>query len=868
MHIFILGFILLFSGLATRAISQYLASLQRPQPPAPFVPPNVPTGLVIPVLYGTQRLPGITTWFGQSKLNEVDDVQTFLGFTIGKKFIDYEWTVTCQQLYCWGPVTVSNMVFAGAIPFSDLPLTQQLADPVAGSVVSLPAYSGDGSGGIPFGGMISGLDVGIMLPSIYGGIGRGGGFMAAGVPGSRLRFYNGALNTVADSVIEGFLGAGNVPAYGDFATMVFDNVNVGESSFPPQVDLILYGAPKAENLPDGFGSVEVNSRTIAGASFNWVASDLSAAAIIYDLLVDQRYGKGEARAGIRGSGIGVSDGTSGSFEDANRALGNEGLGISLVFTGDNSTTDVQSTIDTILAHIDGVLRRNPVTQQRELKLIRDEASTDLALAAVRGFDEKSIQSIDQWGRPDWEDTINAVTVTFSNAEKLYQQDTVTLRNPANYAMTGSWRTTQTQYLGFTDKAVALRAAARDLKKLSMRLWRGTVKLDRSAWDVREGDVITLTYAPRKLNRFLVRVLTVDLGEETNGVITLGVMQDAFSLDDVAFTREPGVVPLGFPTITPPRVVSVAQTIVTVSGQPTGQATIVLFDPENRTYEIAYRVSVGGATPSSWTVAATATPNTSDPLFPYHAPVCTPDLSGTQVFQVPLTYKGQSSIEYRITAIGYGTIASPDDANIVIDASVTFAALTTPSALKPLWFYTLQSDGTISVTVNGIEQLTFGDTSLRVRSFDVSLHSDFSVFYNFDVTAGFILPADWLTPPWTTPNLGSVIGGPLFPGDSKVLYLRVNAEEFDPATSLYDPVTITDQVTVDFGLTNIGQIGDVSGGAPINGDTLVFDSGTGLWTPSSIAGGGGGGGAAPFVVIHDGVGADFVYTQSGDQIVTH
>jgi hypothetical protein len=716
MHLLVYLGILLFSSLAGRAVARFLQASQKPPLPGPFQAPDIPSGQSIPVLYGGFRLPGITTWFGQAKLVEVDVGQNLLQKLLNQspQTIEYQWKVTMQQVYCWGPVlALRNMVFADRLSLADQPIAPHGPIITIGDTTLVQQIGGQAPfDGQPFGYnmIVYGGGRGIwelVLPVLYGGPGRGGGFTAVNGDtnnpfGGRLRFYAGSLQNGPDEVMTQFLGAGNVPSYGDLCHMVFDDVNVGESSQPPAIDVIAYREPKY--WQSGGGSVEVNRRTIAGLAWNWIASDLSGAAIIYDLLVNPMYGKGENAATMTG-GIGVSNGLSGSFEDANRALGIEGLGVSLVFSG--TPTDCDSAIQTVLQHIDGVLRRNPVTQMRELKLIRNEAATDVLYNALRSFGESSIQDVVNWGRPEWEDTINAVTVRFSNAEKLYQVDTVTLRNQANYLMTGSRRGTTIDFLGITDQKLAWKVCHRELKKLSLRLWRGQLKMDRSAWDVCEGDVLKINYARYNISGMVVRVLAVDRGEEANGLITLDAMQDVFSFDDIAFTREPGVVPLGFATIIRPTITSIVQS--TAGG--VGSVTITLADPEVRVYEVAYRTVTGGADPSAWTVVASASPNTGDPLFPYHAPVVNADLSGDYTFTVPLSGAGDSGIEWRISYVAFGTAALPFSANGVIDNSVAFSqpsqfnTETILSGVNPIvWDVTGKSNDSASASISGNRSL--------------------------------------------------------------------------------------------------------------------------------------------------------------------
>lgn len=812
MHLLIELGLLILSYFANRAISNYLLSRQKPPKPGGFEVPVIPAGACIPVVYGTRRVRPIWVYMAYAKLVEFNAESKNTFGIVSKQTLGYGYKTTGQLVLCWGAIDcVRNMIFGtNEKSLADVPTTQSVPAPSGWPTPTVNTYGGfcfvcgtDGPNSAPHtdsieayaGGM---AEMTLFLPRIFGGLQRGGMFSAGGGDqnnpyGGTIRLYTGTRRTGPDAILESYLGTGKVPAYNELTYLVYNDVQIGEGSTPEPVDYIISRYPWDDMvIPGGSGTPVVNSRLIQGKEWQWTAADCSGAAIIYDLLRNPLYGLGIPDHMIVGAGIGSSYGISGTFEDAQRQLVAEGLGLSMVFSGDRGKA--QDAIDEVLRTIDAVLVRDPETFKYRLKLIRNEAINPAALAAIREFTPKDIRELKPVTRNNWRETHNVITVEFSNAEKFYNKDTVTVRNEANIAMTGGERALTVQYMAVTDRRVALNLAARDLKRESLQLWKGQMKLTRVGWDLERGDVFKLTFPEYGFSQMLCRVLSIDFGDETDTTITVTWIEDVFNYDNVLRPAEVPPPILYLPTIIDPIISNVKQEVVTIDGLPYGKLTITLYDPERRTYEIAFRTSVGGATPSAWDVVATAVANTSDPQFPYINPVCAPDLNGDYVYLVPLTYKGQSTIQYQIKAVGYGLAADFESNNTVLQDTFTFAALPTPSSLSVLWSYRINADGTVTVTVDGLSQITYGDQSTRVRNFDVSIN-DFVNFYEFDVTDGHVDPATWLTPPWVTPNLGSAIGGPLAPGQQATLKIRVHAETYDPATNTWDAVEIDDQMTI-------------------------------------------------------------------------
>jgi hypothetical protein len=391
----------------------------------------------------------------------------------------------------------------------------------------------------------------------------------------------------------------------------------------------------------------------------WLVREWSGAGILFDALTNPLFGLATPAWQINAS----------SFDDANALLATEGLGQSML-VGDSSGPQI-STFQQLREECErtagGVLRRNADTFQWEFKLIRDEAATPEALAALPHFDERHLR-VTEWVESDPSETINSVTVTFTNAELIYQRDTITVRNEANIAMTGSVRPLAVEYLSVTSRETAFKLAARDLKEHSTPLARGSAKGTRALWRVGRGDAIRLSNVKHDLDDRLVRVLSVDLGTPESGEITITVAEDVFGIDLVTRTFDPTPqVPTGTTIIRP--TVTAKRTTVTST---TGTFAFTVLDPEHRIISIETLAQVGSGAPV-WTTIFTASADTSDTRFPFDEHVTDGDANGNYTADVARTADAPSYSGYRITYITTPPASAPESVTETLTDEVEIAA---------------------------------------------------------------------------------------------------------------------------------------------------------------------------------------------------
>src|SRR5699024_4615224 len=117
-----------------------------------------------------------------------------------------------------------------------------------------------------------------------------------------------------------------------------------------------------------------------------------------------------------------------------------------------------------IRHIDAALYVDRVSGKFVLKLIRDDYVEEDLLV----LDESNIAKVKDYKRVDPGGAINSVTVNFWDSA-VGEDGSVTADDVALVQAYGTVINTTVQYPGFTNRAIASRVAARDLKSLSSPL---------------------------------------------------------------------------------------------------------------------------------------------------------------------------------------------------------------------------------------------------------------------------------------------------------------------------------------------------------------------------------------------------------------
>lgn len=685
------------------ALAQVAASLQRLRNPGnalqPFQVPTVATGTPIPVLYGTMRVRPIVTWFGSVQFDNVIkfDNPLLFGFIhfLGPQpaVVGFRYWVTLQGVLCWGQTSAPiNIIFDNTKLLSEQAAVQKwpLQGPTTSltGFIDLPAQTGDWFA-------IESLHGGrqtvtYFLPYIFGGPGNGGGFgarpdtMTGALQGGAVTFSIGSRQYGPDPVMQRLINPGgvddpvnNVPDYGDLATVVYENVVIGENPVAsPPVDYVI--SRLVDHVIPGLLSFSYTTgRYIRyGPGPAWSITEMTHVAMLFDAMRSAKYGGGKPEW--------MFDGTS--WAGSAEALFNEGIYGSWLVGSDGRQALLRDMKDEVERVVDGQLVLNPVTGLLRFTLNRDEAATDDAYNALPAFDEHDLTNV-EWHEAQPSEVINQVTVEFPSAARLWQPDTVTLTNEASVAEVGL-KPQKITFQSITDRDVALKICARELRRGSTALARGKAKGTRVFWSAERGNCFRWSNAKYGIDGLVVRITNIDFGTPESSEIAIEFVEDLFGNDDITYSG-PETPPVATSTVI---IVPMVTGVTSAVAGNYGQLTITVVDPQHRITEIAFNKQTGSGPETGWTVVATATPNTADPTFPYNSAVTLGDLSGNYVTTVALSATGTASIAYRIRYIG----TSVDDIQEILGESEAFGAARRVTAPVVGFVY---SGANVTVTVS-------------------------------------------------------------------------------------------------------------------------------------------------------------------------
>lgn len=246
---------------------------------------------------------------------------------------------------------------------------------------------------------------------------------------------------------------------------------------------------------------------------------MNPAHIIYQCLTDPDWGMGYPTAQI----------DEANFLEAAQALFDESFGLCLIW---NQQSTIEEFVQLVLDHIGAVYYADPRTGFFKLKLIRDDyEESDLPL-----YDESNILSLDSFQRGGYGETVNEVSVVYTDAA-TDKEAAITVQDLANIQAQGAVVTQVKQYPGITDGDLAARVAQRDLLAGSTPLAKIVITVNRDAWDTVPGDVVKVSWDKLGLSSVICRVLKVNTGTLTDGAITLELAEDVFGLPDSSYSQQ-------------------------------------------------------------------------------------------------------------------------------------------------------------------------------------------------------------------------------------------------------------------------------------------------------------------------------------------
>lgn len=252
-----------------------------------------------------------------------------------------------------------------------------------------------------------------------------------------------------------------------------------------------------------------------------IGLDMNPAHIIYQCLTDPDWGMGYPAAAIDDA----------DFRAAADVLYAESFGLSMMWSQQGT---IESFVRIILDHIGGALRINARTGLYQLKLIR----ADYTIEQLPVFDPSNIAELMSFQRAGWGETINEVTVTYTDPDTR-TETAVTIHNLANIQAQGGVVTQKINYSGICRHDIAQRVALRDLTSRSSPLSKAKFTVNRRAWSLLPGDVMLLNWPKLGLFNVVLRVINVSTGTLESGLITIDAAEDVFGLPLNSYISQQG-----------------------------------------------------------------------------------------------------------------------------------------------------------------------------------------------------------------------------------------------------------------------------------------------------------------------------------------
>ena len=211
-----------------------------------------------------------------------------------------------------------------------------------------------------------------------------------------------------------------------------------------------------------------------------------------------------------------------SFAACAQVLYNEGFGLSFALS---SVDDYEKTIEMLMTHINGMFFVDPYTGKFTVRLLRNDYQDDLETLLLL---DESNSEIESFQRPNYSEVVNEITVTYRPLGS-FKDETVTMQNIAAIQNQGSVVSQTINYPAISSSTLAATVASRDLRQRSTPLAKLKIKVNRDAWNSDIGDVVRLNWDAFGIELLVFRILKIDYGNLTEGVIVIEAIEDIFGL---------------------------------------------------------------------------------------------------------------------------------------------------------------------------------------------------------------------------------------------------------------------------------------------------------------------------------------------------
>jgi len=341
----------------------------------------------------------------------------------------------------------------------------------------------------------------ISRPNLFGGEKREGG-----ISGAIDVLLGEATQTPNDYLQSRMAGGGTTPAFRGVVGLVLRKCYLAANN--------PYLKPISARVRRFFSGWDPAAPNPLDYSQTEMANGMNPAAILYACLTDTRWGMGYAPQMI----------DEDSFVSAAWTLLDEEFGLNLLWT---RQSPIEQFVQQVLDHIGGALVINS-SGQFSLRLIREPDLCD-----ARRFGPHNIIALESFERPDWTETVNELTVNYTDRE-TGKPKSLTVHNLANIEAQGGVVAERRDYPGITDDALAARVAMRDLRSLSVPLARVKLRINprgdnSTSGQPLPGDVIVLDWPELGIAKMVLRVGAIDIGDHTDHSMTLTCVEDVFAL---------------------------------------------------------------------------------------------------------------------------------------------------------------------------------------------------------------------------------------------------------------------------------------------------------------------------------------------------
>lgn len=179
----------------------------------------------------------------------------------------------------------------------------------------------------------------------------------------------------------------------------------------------------------------------------------------------------------------------------------------------------------ILRFVDGVVYTDLFTGKLELVLARDDYDPE-TLDEISNDDNVEILNLK---RSALVDTKNELRVLYTDHDTpLHETRAVIVRMPGNTESQGATIAASVHYPGCPNSKLAVRLGMRDLKALSLPLWRGTLKLDGKFYKYHPGKVFKFTWPEEGIDEVIMRVTRIKYGTIKDQTIEIEFIEDVFA----------------------------------------------------------------------------------------------------------------------------------------------------------------------------------------------------------------------------------------------------------------------------------------------------------------------------------------------------